>query len=707
MSKSKQKITLSQSRDIPFNKLVLSQANVRRIKAAVSIEELAEDIARRTLLQSLTVRPVLDDDGTETGMFEVPAGGRRYRALELLVKQKRLARTAPIPCVVRTEGLAEEDSLAENVQRAPLHPLDQFRAFLALREKGMSEEEIAAAFFVSVQVVKQRLKLASVSPKLLDVYADDGMTLDQLMAFAVNPDHERQEQVWEALQRSYTKEPYHIRRLLIEGAVRASDKRAQFVGIEAYQSADGAVMRDLFQQDDGGWLQDPMLLDRLVAEQLEREADAVRAEGWKWVEVATDFPYGHTYGMRRIAGEPVPMSDEEAATAEALRAEYKKLEQAHADVEELPEEVDQRLGEIETALAALDERPVKCDPEEIARAGAFVSIDGSGVLRVERGYVRPEDEPAVPETEAETGAADAGVVDPPAVEGAVPEVSGPVDREEPEEDEGLKPIPDRLMTELTAYRTLALRDALAQNPDVAFLAALHALCLKLFYHYTSETCLEIDVKSVVFGSQAPGLNDTVIAKAVDDRHRRWSEQLPREPGDLWDMLLALDIDSRQALFAHCVALSINAVHESWNRRPRALAHADCLAETVGLDVMAAGWSPTVDNYLGRVTKARILQAVREVKGEQAAQLIDHLKKGEMAERAQELLAGSGWLPEPLRTPGRAITTVSQAPEVEARSPVESSGEDSAATGCETAMADSEPSAEYEPVATEPHTVAAE
>src|SRR5262249_48313353 len=122
MAKSVQKITLSQSRDIPFNRLVLSQSNVRRIKAGVSLEELAQDIARRTLLQSLTVRPVLDGDGNETGMFEIPAGGRRYRALELLVQQKRLPRTAPIPCVVRTEGLAEEDSLAENVQRAPLHP---------------------------------------------------------------------------------------------------------------------------------------------------------------------------------------------------------------------------------------------------------------------------------------------------------------------------------------------------------------------------------------------------------------------------------------------------------------------------------------------------------------------------------------------------------------------------------------------------------
>ncbi|TKW77135.1 MAG: plasmid stabilization protein [Bradyrhizobium icense] len=123
MAKAVQKIKLSLSRDIPFNKLVLSQSNVRRIKAGISIEDLAEDIARRSLLQSLNVRPVLDADGQETDMFEVPAGGRRYRALELLVKQKRLAKTAPVPCIVTdacSEITAEEDSLAENVHRVAL-----------------------------------------------------------------------------------------------------------------------------------------------------------------------------------------------------------------------------------------------------------------------------------------------------------------------------------------------------------------------------------------------------------------------------------------------------------------------------------------------------------------------------------------------------------------------------------------------------------
>ena len=112
MTKSVQKITLSPSRDIPFNKLVLSQSNVRRVKAGVSIEQLAENIAQRTLLQSLGVRAVVDTDGNETGMFEVPAGGRRYRALELLVKQKHLSKTQAVPCVVREGGIAEDDSVA-------------------------------------------------------------------------------------------------------------------------------------------------------------------------------------------------------------------------------------------------------------------------------------------------------------------------------------------------------------------------------------------------------------------------------------------------------------------------------------------------------------------------------------------------------------------------------------------------------------------
>jgi len=668
MATAVQKITLSSSRDIPFNKLVLSQSNVRRVKAGVSIEELAEDIARRTLLQSLNVRPVLDAEGVETGMFEVPAGGRRYRALQLLVKQKRLAKTAPVPCVVRDPSVdisAQEDSLAENVHRASLHPLDQFRAFQALRQKGQSEEEIAAAFFVGVNVVKQRLRLATVSEKLLDVYAEDRMSLEQLMAFTVTNDHARQEQVWEALQRSYSQEPYQIRRMLTERTVRASDSRALFVGIDAYEQAGGIVMRDLFQQDDGGWLENVGLLDGLVAEKLKAEAEKIAAEGWRWIEVNVDFPFGHTHQLRELEGTPTGLSPEEQVTIEALKAEYAKIEAEYENADELPDDVDARLGDIETALAAFDDRPVSYDLAEVARAGVFVSIDSDGSLSVDRGYVRPEDEPpASTNTDGDTGSGgntsegEGGEPSAPTVQRAVITIGGQPGVEDDEEDI-VKPLPDRLVSELTAYRTLALRDAVANNPHVAMTALLHKLCLDTFQHAASGACLEASVREVFFSIQPADLKDSLPAKAAAERHEAWKADLPKDEAALWDWLAALDDSSRAALLAHCVSLGVNALYEKGDHYggpgvsvhgvQRRLVQADRLARAVGLDMVEAGWRPTVDNYLGRVTKPRILEAVREAKGEPSAQLIDHLKKADMAKEAERLLERAGWLPEPLRT----------------------------------------------------------
>ena len=662
MANAVQKIILASSRDIPFNKLVLSQSNVRRVKAGVSVEELAESIARRGLIQSLHVRPVLDADGNETSMFEVPAGGRRFRALELLVRQKRLTKTAPVPCVVSEAGadiLIDEVSLAENIERAPLHPLDQYRAFLALREKGMTPEAIAAAFFVDVRVVKQRLRLVTVSPVLLDVFAEDGMTYDQLSAFTVSDDHERQEQVWEAVKDSWQNAPHTIRRMLTETVVRASDKRARFIGIEAYEAAGGYVLRDLFQQDDGGWLQDPVLLDRLVTGKLTAEAEAIAAEGWKWIEVAVSFPYGHENGLRELVGATVDLTGEERATREALRDEYDRLEAEYPETDELPDDVDQRLGEIEEALEAFDTRPMTYAPDQIACAGAFVSIDADGTLLVDRGYVRPEDEaPIEPEAGADPSQDDP---DAPAGQRAVITMGGAaVQTEDEDEGDAIKPLPERLVIELTAHRTLALRDAVAGNPHIAMTALLHRLVLDCFDVHVAGAALEARVREVHLPVQSPDLGDSLSAKSIDERHEAWKADIPLGEDDdrLWDWLNGLDQASRLALLAHCVSFGVNALYErpnpysgtgvSQRGLDRRMAEADRLVRATGLDLVEAGWAPTVANYLGRVTKARILEAVREGVGDHAAELIGHLKKGDMAKEAERLLAGSGWLPEPLR-----------------------------------------------------------
>lgn len=116
MAKSAQKATLSPSRDIPIGKHVLRQCNVRSIKAGNSVEDLAEDIAPCGLLQNLSVRPVLAEDRSKTGNFEIPPGDRRFLALSHLVKE------TPIPCIVRDANFAihaKNDSLAKGMQPGP------------------------------------------------------------------------------------------------------------------------------------------------------------------------------------------------------------------------------------------------------------------------------------------------------------------------------------------------------------------------------------------------------------------------------------------------------------------------------------------------------------------------------------------------------------------------------------------------------------
>ena len=216
------------------------------------------------------------------------------------------------------------------------------------------------------------------------------------------------------------------------------------------------------------------------------------------------------------------------------------------------------------------------------------------------------------------------------------------------------------MTDLTAWRTLALRNALAENPRVAMTALLHKLVLDTFERTaTSGTSLYAAVRHIYLPTDATGLADSAAAKMIDERADAWRGDIPAGDDDrLWDWIDGLDDASRLALLAHCVSFGVNALYErpnpysgngiSQHGLDRRMAEAERLAQATGLDLVEAGWRPTVENYLGRVTKTRIIEAVREGAGDRAADLIAHLKKGDMAKEAERLLADTGWLPEPLR-----------------------------------------------------------
>lgn len=185
------------------------------------------------------------------------------------------------------------------------------------------------------------------------------------------------------------------------------------------------------------------------------------------------------------------------------------------------------------------------------------------------------------------------------------------------------------------------------------------------------------MRHVFFPAQAADLKDSPCARAIAERQDAWKADLPQDDQALWDWLSALDDASRLSLLAHCVSFGINALYEkpnpyggngvSQHGLERRLTQADRLARATGLDMVGAGWRPSVDNYLGRVPKRRIVEAVREGAGDRAAQLIEHLKKGDMAKEAERLLADTGWLPEPLRLADTGTSSEPGEPEAEASS----------------------------------------
>ncbi len=626
--------------EIPLNKLIPSATNVRRTYRDGSAEELAASIAAHGLLQSLNVRPELDEAGQETGSFRVSGGGRRLAALKVLAKRKVIGKTTAIPCVV-SEGDEEEASLAENVVREQLHPADQFEAFKRLvDERGFGAEEIAARFGVMPQVVRQRMRLGSVSPKLMRVYRDGALTLEQMMAFAITEDHARQEQVHEAL--SWNKEPGLVRRMLTETQIPARDRRAVLVGAEAYTEAGGVIVRDLFTEDGGGWYADPALLDRLASERLEALANEVRdGEGWRWAQAHLDYP--HAQGLRRVYPHAVALSEEDEARREAVGAEYDALEAQWGQAESLPEEVEAKLAALELEAAALSARTYAYDAEEIAHGGVLVCLNHDGTVRVERGFIRAEDE--VEEEVDPTTDAD-GETEPARTEG---ETSGSPPSEGEAAEDDARPLSDLMLRDLTAHRTMALRYVLGEDPDAALVAVTHAMAAQSFFSgYDVGACLDIKPTSAPLGGHAAGVADGVAGRKLAERHEAWARQMPRQPGELWAFVVGLDSDSRSALFAHCTALTLFAVCLPWDRKTYALATADALAARVGLD-MSAFWTPTADSYFGRVTKAEIVCAVREGVSDEAAQRIAGCKKPDMAQAAESLLAGTGWLPDALRT----------------------------------------------------------
>jgi ParB family chromosome partitioning protein len=637
-------------RTIPLNKLMPSPRNVRRTTDEQADLQLTADIEARGLLQNLVVAPTRKPKGR----FTVEAGGRRFRALAGLAEEGKLPANHEVCCLVVDGGpaAAQEAGLAENFQRLAMNPADECLAFQQLIEQGADVEGIARRFGLTVRFVEGRLRLASLAPVVFEALGAGEITLDLAKAYAATPDQERQAYVFEQVSRSYmTQHPDSIRRMMTQATVSASDRRARFVGEEAYVAAGGRIERDLFSDENGARWLDIALLERLATEKMETlAAETAASSGLAFVRPTLESWAGYdaTRGLQRVQLETPPLTDEETAEMEALEAETEALVAQLEDEQtedEAREAAEARVREIGARIEAItDKAPVI--PEEFRpRIGTFLVLDEAGQPRLDTSYfVEPSDEPE----EAGTDEGPAGTDD-----AREPSVTAP------EPVQKAHALSQALADELAIQRRDILAVHVAADPGLALDLAIF-LMIDRHAGYSSEksgsSLAAVPPSDPVFGFKSPDAAATrAREEALEALDRSWTEADTR--AGRFDAFRALPDEARAAWLAHAVARTLEA---SLNLPSgRVCAFHDHLGRLLDIDV-PKWWRPTGANYFDRVPKATVFEALEEVGGPAFASRYAKGKKAELSQSAERIFAGDfigevevkeralAWVPEAMR-----------------------------------------------------------
>ena len=605
-------------RSAQFGRMVRSKLNVRR--KGSDLAELAALIRAQGLLQNLVGFPQLVE-GVPTGVIEIVAGGRRLGAIGLLIAQGELPDDYQIPYLCVTEDEAVDLSLAENLGREDMHPADVFDAMLALSARGRSIEDIALNFHLDVLTVRRRLKLANISPKLLDLYRNDEANFDQMMALAISDDHAAQEQAWESLNKHY-RSAHELRRLLTAQSISVqTDRVARFVGVAAFEKAGGVVTKDLFSNSGGGFISDGPLLERLAMEKLEKERRKLSKEGHAWIDVlprADQALMSEYPSARMVAGTA---SEAQSAELTTIRDRVSLLQleiDGLCDDDERAHELAAEIAQLNAQCRAIERSilPVVL-AEDRALSGALVSLDESGTVIIRRRLIRPGDKAKMvklPEDSSSTGVRHKGVHS------------------------------DRLTRLLTSHRTLGLQAEMIQRPDIALVVVTHALMGAALLRPSNEIsrCARVTMTAPVLAEETTNSPAAVAMSARRDELKAKFAAI--ESGQaMLEWLLARNQEEVLAILAYCIANSLDAVQD----REGTSTGFSALADALKLD-MSKWWRPTADNYFHHVSKERTLAVVAEAVKREAAVPLEKMKKGAAAEAAERALAGAVWLPEPLR-----------------------------------------------------------
>ena len=592
---------------IPLTKLVESEDNVRKSSRKGGVGELASSIKSHGLLQSLVARE------TANKKYAVIAGGRRLRALRLLAKAGDIEKNAAIPCrIIREDENAAELSLAENIVRADMEAHEELEAFQRLVDAGEGPETVAARFGVSPMHVARRLKLARVSPRLIEALKKGDASLDQLAALAVVDDHTAQETAFFDAP-DWARTPERLKAQVCQAHLPETDKLARFVGLDSYREAGGAIVTDLFaeaDEDSTHYLTDRALIVRLAEARLQPLAEEVRGEGWAWVEIALDG-VAWTHFPERVREQRRPLSETE-------RQEQSRL---LAALDEMEDETE--IEALETALDALV--TTAWAAEEVALAGAIITLTQMGEPKVERGLVKPDNAKALKALRRQQTKKDGGQ------DGLQTTPGGAAPKPH---------IPAKLADELMAHKTLALRTELATQPELALRCVVFAMAANAMSDLGPLSLIRIRVEETDVAkhiTRSESMAPAAYAKLLN----AWRDRLPADTVALWSFIAQCDLLALLDLLAVLAAPAIEL------RAGRGEDLAEALCEAAGLD-MTKWWSASPQSYFEHVRKDVTVNALLELNPSLDRTKLDKATKKEVLARAKKAFNGRDWLPDLLR-----------------------------------------------------------
>ena len=599
---------------ILLNKLHHSDLNARKVNPCEKSDaQLIASIKAKGLLENLIVIP----HSTLADNYEVTGGGRRLAALKLLQADGHLPEDHQVACKLDDSDHPIETSLAENMIRAAMPPADEYEAFAQLVGAGATVSDIALRFGIEEKTVRQRLSLGKLAPGILEAYRNDEIDFERLKALTLTDDHELQQTLFKRFKESaWNYRAHNIKQIITEDCIPSTSKIGQFVSVDTYLEAGGAVTPDLFERDLI-YFEDTALLYELVEKRLQDEKAALLEQGWKWVEAMRDVEHATLNEYGQIHPEPVDVPQEVTAEIDKIDGRLDELNCMDEDLwtEELDEE-ETNLYARKRELDSVVKSHLGFTEDMRSNAGCIAIVGMGGKIKLYEGLVRAEDmEPAqdeeTPSTDQENG-----------------------DNEEKPKE--FKPG-QTLAQDLTAHRLLITKSWLASDYSLAFDLLLYSLCMDVFntsYYYVSKP-LDLQVSRTPCRSSRDDIDDTPAKARLDKVAESFDlSWMNKDKAEAFAALSVKSMDEKQRLFAYCVAEALHGSLDIDDANPIF----EATGERLNID-LADDWRPTADNFWGRINKTHGLAFASRTLGAEWALAHSKDKKATLCTRLEAIYGG--------------------------------------------------------------------